>query len=45
MQALAENVHGMQIPDSGHWIPEERPDFVIKLLNNFFSGNTTATSK
>jgi len=21
-----------------HWIPEERPDFVIKMLNNFFGG-------
>ncbi|MGB8935866.1 MAG: alpha/beta hydrolase [Candidatus Nitrosopolaris sp.] len=41
MQALAQNVRGIQVPDSGHWIPEERPDFVIKLLDNFFGGNTT----
>jgi hypothetical protein len=45
MQVLAENVHGIQIPDSGHWIQEKRPDFVIKLLNNLFGGITTATSK
>ena len=44
MQALAQNVRGIQVPNSGHWIPEE-PDFVIKLLDNFFGGNTTNTSK
>jgi pimeloyl-ACP methyl ester carboxylesterase len=40
MQALAQNVRGIQVPNSGHWIPEERPDFVIKLLDNFFRNNT-----
>ena len=45
MQALAQNVRGIQVPNSGHWIPEERPDFVIKLLDNFFGGNTTKTIK
>jgi pimeloyl-ACP methyl ester carboxylesterase len=40
MQALAQNVTGIQVPNSGHWIPEERPDFVIKLLDNFFGSNT-----
>jgi pimeloyl-ACP methyl ester carboxylesterase len=45
MQALAQNVRGIQVPNSGHWIPEERPDFVIKLLDNFFGGSTTNTIK
>jgi pimeloyl-ACP methyl ester carboxylesterase len=45
MKALAQNVHGIQVPDSGHWIPEERPDFVIKMLDDFFGGNSSATSK
>jgi pimeloyl-ACP methyl ester carboxylesterase len=45
MQALAQNVHGIKVPDSGHWIPEERPDFLIKMLDNFFGSNTSATSK
>ena len=40
---LAENVTGIKVPNSGHWIPEERPDFVIKMLDNFFGGNTTKT--
>ena len=40
MHALAQNVRGIQVPNSGHWIPEERPDFVIKLLDNFFRNNT-----
>jgi pimeloyl-ACP methyl ester carboxylesterase len=43
MQQLAQNVTGVTVPNSGHWIPEERPDFVIKMLNNFFVGNTTKT--
>jgi pimeloyl-ACP methyl ester carboxylesterase len=45
MKALAQNVQGIQIPNSGHWGPEERPDFVIKMLDNFFAGNSTKTSK
>jgi pimeloyl-ACP methyl ester carboxylesterase len=45
MKALAQNVRGIQIPNSGHWGPEERPDFVIKMLDDFFGGNTSATSK
>jgi pimeloyl-ACP methyl ester carboxylesterase len=38
MQRLAENVTGVKVPLSGHWIPEERPDFVVNMLNNFFGG-------
>jgi pimeloyl-ACP methyl ester carboxylesterase len=45
MEALVQNAHGIQVPNSGHWIPEERPDFVVKMLGNFFGGNTTTTSK
>ncbi len=35
-QALAENVKGVIVPFSGHWIPEERPDFVLDQLSKFF---------
>ena len=46
MKILAQNVTGIKVPNSGHFIPEEQPVFVVKLLNNFFSGKpTTATSK
>jgi pimeloyl-ACP methyl ester carboxylesterase len=45
MHALAQNVRGIQVPNSGHWIPEEQPQFVIKALDNFFGGNTTKTIK
>jgi hypothetical protein len=31
MQALAQNIRGTQVPNSDHWIPEGRPDFVIKV--------------
>jgi pimeloyl-ACP methyl ester carboxylesterase len=36
-QALAANVKGVTVPLSGHWIPEEQLDFVIKQLAMFFS--------
>jgi pimeloyl-ACP methyl ester carboxylesterase len=44
-QALAANVTGITVPLSGHWIPEEQPQFVIKQLANFFGGNTTNASQ
>ena len=34
LQSLATNVTGVTVPLSGHWIPEERPDFVIDQLPN-----------
>jgi pimeloyl-ACP methyl ester carboxylesterase len=43
MKLLAQNVEGITVPNSGHWIPEEQPDFVVKMLDNFFGGNTTKT--
>jgi pimeloyl-ACP methyl ester carboxylesterase len=44
LQSLATNVKGVTVPLSGHWIPEEQPDFVIEQLFNFF-GNSTSDSK
>jgi pimeloyl-ACP methyl ester carboxylesterase len=44
MKILAQNVQGITVPNSGHFIPEERPDFVVKMLNNFFGGNSTTTT-
>jgi pimeloyl-ACP methyl ester carboxylesterase len=40
-QALAANVTGVTVPLSGHWIPEEQPEFVIDQLFNFFGKGTT----
>jgi pimeloyl-ACP methyl ester carboxylesterase len=37
IQSLASNVSGITVPLSGHWIPEEQPDFVIEQLTMFFS--------
>jgi pimeloyl-ACP methyl ester carboxylesterase len=45
MKILAQNVTGITVPNSGHWIPEEQPEFVIKQLANFFGNNTTNTSQ
>ena len=43
MKILAQNVQGITVPNSGHYIPEEQPDFVIKVLDNFFAANSTKT--
>ncbi len=37
MKALSQNVRGIQVPNSGHFIPEERPNYVISQLSHFFS--------
>jgi pimeloyl-ACP methyl ester carboxylesterase len=44
MKLLAQNVTGITVPNSGHYIAEEQPDVVVKLLKNFFSGNSTTSS-
>jgi pimeloyl-ACP methyl ester carboxylesterase len=36
MKILALDVKGVIVPNSGHWIPEEQPQVVIKQLANFF---------
>ena len=36
-KALATNVTGITVPFSGHWIPEEQPQFVIEQLAKFFN--------
>ena len=38
-------LQGIKVPNAGHWIAEEKPVVLVKLLNNFFSGNATKTSK
>jgi pimeloyl-ACP methyl ester carboxylesterase len=44
MQQLAENVTGIIVPNAGHFIPEEQPEFVINQLSNFFGRNATTTN-
>jgi pimeloyl-ACP methyl ester carboxylesterase len=36
-QALATNVTGITVPLSGHYMPEEQPQFVVEQLTKFFS--------
>ena len=43
MQKLAQNVTGIIVPNSGHWIPEDQPNFVIKILENFFVDDSNKT--
>jgi pimeloyl-ACP methyl ester carboxylesterase len=44
MQQLAENVQGIKVPNSGHFIAEEQPEFVISQLSNFFGRDITTTN-
>jgi len=44
MQQSAENVTGIIVPNSGHFIAEEQPQFVINQLSDFFGRNTTTNS-
>ena len=45
MQQFTQNVQGIKVPNAGHFIQEERPDFIIKALDNFFSGPANSTIK
>ena len=36
-QRVANDVRGGVLEDYGHWIPEERPDWVVEQLMAFFS--------
>jgi pimeloyl-ACP methyl ester carboxylesterase len=42
-QAVAQNVRGVIVPLSGHWIPEEQPGFVIDQLSKFFENSTNGS--
>jgi pimeloyl-ACP methyl ester carboxylesterase len=37
IQSLASNVTGITVPFSGHWIPEEQPEFTTQQLATFFN--------
>lgn len=45
MRLLATNVSGGVIPDTGHWIAEERPIFLTEQLFAFFGSNSTNAIK
>jgi pimeloyl-ACP methyl ester carboxylesterase len=36
LQRVSENVRGGLIPNSGHWVTEEQPEFVADELRRFF---------
>jgi pimeloyl-ACP methyl ester carboxylesterase len=44
MKSLATDVRGGIVPLSGHWIAEERPDFLTDQLFKFFGNSTTIGS-
>lgn len=36
LKRVAENVRALVVPDSGHFVPEEQPEFVLRELLDFF---------
>src|SRR5436190_12533563 len=45
MRLLATDVHGGVVADSGHWIAEERPDFLVDQLFKFFGSSTKVNDR
>lgn len=41
LRRMAVDVRGGLIPDSGHWVAEEAPDFVAEQLRSFFGEELT----
>jgi pimeloyl-ACP methyl ester carboxylesterase len=37
VRAVATDVTDVMVPDSGHWLPEENPEFVLDQLRDFLS--------
>ena len=37
IRAVATDVTDVLVPDSGHWLPEENPEFVLDQLRGFLS--------
>ncbi len=35
-QKVANNVTGITLPNTGHFIPEERPNFLTRQILDFF---------
>ena len=40
LRRVAADVRGEIIPDCGHWIPEEQPEHLVRLLREFFAPET-----
>ena len=43
MKLVAQNVQTVIVPNSGHWIQEEQPMFLVGQLFKFFATNSTKT--
>jgi hypothetical protein len=43
MNQVAQNVQSITVPNTGHWIPKEQPQFVIDQLSRIFGNSTTNT--
>lgn len=42
-EEFAHNVMGELVPGSGHWVPEENPDYFIRMFLEFDAGVRTVT--
>ncbi|ARV57816.1 hypothetical protein BZZ01_03470 [Nostocales cyanobacterium HT-58-2] len=41
MQQVAANIRGVVLERCGHWLAEERPDYLVELLLSFFAESDT----
>lgn len=44
LRRVAVDVRGGLVPDSGHWVTEEQPEFIAQELLKFFNEDTSAGS-
>ncbi|MEH2249030.1 alpha/beta fold hydrolase [Nostoc sp.] len=35
LQTVADDVRGSSVPECGHWLVEEKPDYLLAQLNDF----------
>jgi pimeloyl-ACP methyl ester carboxylesterase len=45
MEKVASNVRGGAIPECGHWIAEEQPEYLLTALRNFFTEGESGRKK
>jgi pimeloyl-ACP methyl ester carboxylesterase len=43
-QKVANNVTGITLPNTGHFIPEERPNYLTKQILKLFGDNATTNT-
>ena len=45
LKSIADDVSGVMIEESGHWVPEEQPEVLSKCLLEFFNNESSASKE